>query len=257
MRGPEPQLAGCFPPHGAHAGHGATAAAAMLRAHLATALSRHGGLRGYAAMSGRPDRGGAGHDEGERGGPPWARHGGFPFGGPGGLPFGRPPFGPWRANKARRGDVRTAVLAVLAVEPRNGYQVIQQIAERTDGAWKPSPGSVYPTLQQLEDEGLVRLEQADGRRLFHLTEEGRTYVEEHADELAATWETVSEDSGGPSADMSGSIGSAMAAVWQVIHSGTDAQRAQAREVLERTRRDMYKILADGNQSGTRTDDSST
>ena len=85
----------------------------------------------------------------------------------------------------RRGDVRAAILDVLAVEPMNGYQIIQQIAERSGGAWKPSPGSVYPTVQQLEDEGLVEGREGEGRRLLQLTEEGRRYVEEHPDELAA------------------------------------------------------------------------
>ena len=87
----------------------------------------------------------------------------------------------------RRGDVRAAILDVLAVEPMNGYQVIQQIAERSGGAWKPSPGSVYPTLQQLEDEGLVEGTEVEGRRLLQLTGAGREYVAEHPEEMAATW----------------------------------------------------------------------
>ena len=90
-----------------------------------------------------------------------------------------------RGPKVRRGDVRAAILDVLAVEPMNGYQIIQQIAERSGGAWKPSPGSVYPTVQQLEDEGLVEGREGEGRRLLQLTEDGRRYVEEHPDELAA------------------------------------------------------------------------
>src|ERR1700704_5129922 len=93
--------------------------------------------------------------------------------GPGG-PFG--PFG--RGRKARRGDVRTAALLLLAEEPRNGYQIMQELEERSEGLWRPSPGSVYPALQQLEDEGLIRSEEADGRRLYHLTEAGRAYVAE-------------------------------------------------------------------------------
>src|ERR687889_26340 len=121
-----------------------------------------------------------------------------PFGGWG--VFGaQPPFGPpwfgggprWRGSKARRGDVRSAILAVLAERPMNGYQIIQEIAERSGGAWKPSPGSIYPTLQQLEDEGLVTADAATGRRTFTLTDEGRAYVAEHADEVAAPWEAMS------------------------------------------------------------------
>ncbi len=92
--------------------------------------------------------------------------------------FGGPPFAPWgsgpawRGMKARRGDVRAAILGVLADQPMNGYQLIQEIAQRSGGAWKPSPGSIYPTLQQLEDEGLVRADAPDGRRTFSLTDEG-------------------------------------------------------------------------------------
>ena len=94
--------------------------------------------------------------------------------------------------RVRRGDVRAAILDVLAVEPMNGYQIIQQIAERSGGAWKPSPGSVYPTVQQLEDEGLV--EGTEGRRAAGCSaDRGRPgYVEEHPDELAATWRAFDE-----------------------------------------------------------------
>ena len=104
-----------------------------------------------------------------------------------------------RGPKVRRGDVRAAILDVLAVEPMNGYQIIQQIAERSGGAWKPSPGSVYPTVQQLEDEGLVEGTDGEGRRLLTLTEEGRRYVEEHPDEMARTWaafDAASEEGAG-------------------------------------------------------------
>ena len=111
--------------------------------------------------------------------------------------WGGPPWGPmWtgggRGPKARRGDVRAAILAVLAEQPMNGYQIIQEVAERSGGVWKPSPGSIYPTLQQLEDEGLVRAESDGGRRAYALTEEGRTYVAEHPDEVAAPWAGMSE-----------------------------------------------------------------
>ena len=92
-----------------------------------------------------------------------------------------------RGPKVRRGDVRAAILDMLKDEPMNGYQLISQIAERSGGAWKPSPGSVYPTIQQLEDEGLVEADDERGRRTLRLTDEGRRYVEEHADELAETW----------------------------------------------------------------------
>ena len=161
--------------------------------------------------------------------------------------FGRGHFG-GRGPKVRRGDVRTAILDVLAVEPMNGYQIIQQIAERSGGAWKPSPGSVYPTVQQLEDEGLVEGREGEGRRLLQLTDEGRRYVEEHTDELAATWKPFDEadEVDGPG-DLKPVIGQVMGAVWQVVVSGTAQQQAEAAEILADTRRKLYGLLADGDE----------
>ncbi len=153
-----------------------------------------------------------------------------------------------RGAKVRRGDVRAAILDVLSVEPMNGYQIIQQIAERSGGAWKPSPGSVYPTVQQLEDEGLIEGRQEGGRRLLQLTEDGRKYVDEHPDEMAETWrvfdepESVSDDDG---PDLKPVIGQVMGAVWQVIVSGTRQQQAEAAEILAETRRKLYGLLAEG------------
>src|SRR5919198_6152867 len=107
--------------------------------------------------------------------------GGFRFGP--GFPFGGPSFE--HGRRARRGDVRAAALVLLEEEPRNGYQLMQEIEQRSEGAWRPSPGSVYPALQQLEDEGLVRTLESDGRRLYELTDAGRSYVEERRAELGA------------------------------------------------------------------------
>jgi DNA-binding PadR family transcriptional regulator len=159
----------------------------------------------------------------------------------------RPDFGGrGRGPKVRRGDVRAAILDVLAVEPMNGYQIIQQIAERSGGAWKPSPGSVYPTVQQLEDEGLVTGRETDGRRLLELTDEGRAYVAEHPDELAATWRPFdqAEEEQQPG-DLKPVIGQVMAAVWQVVVSGTKQQQAEAAEILADARRKLYGLLAEG------------
>jgi DNA-binding PadR family transcriptional regulator len=159
----------------------------------------------------------------------------------------RPDFGGrGRGPKVRRGDVRAAILDVLAVEPMNGYQIIQQIAERSGGAWKPSPGSVYPTVQQLEDEGLVVGRESDGRRLLELTADGKRYVAEHPDELAATWspfDQSEEDQG--TGDLKPVIGQVMGAVWQVVVSGTKQQQAEAAEILADTRRKLYSLLAEG------------
>jgi DNA-binding PadR family transcriptional regulator len=182
----------------------------------------------------------------------------------GGAPWGRggrpgPP--PWvaglfgltqgeqhRAPRARRGDVRAAILDVLQGEPLNGYQVISAISERTGGAWKPSPGSVYPTISQLEDEGLVEADDERGRRTLRLTDAGREYVAANADELAGVWEPFSEPEradGGDFAALKPEIGQVMNAVWQIISTGTDQQRRDAIAVLIETRRKLYGLLAEG------------
>src|SRR3954451_12608677 len=112
---------------------------------------------------------------------------------------GRPPFGPpfgrgmrW-GGPARRRGVTGALLVLLAEEPRNGYGLMQEIEHRSGGGWRPSPGSVYPALQQLEDEGLVRGAESGGRKQYELTDEGRAYVEEHRDTLAEPWADVAGD----------------------------------------------------------------
>src|SRR6201993_1835756 len=109
--------------------------------------------------------------------------------GPGG-PWGPGPRG--RGRRARRGDIRTAALLLLAEEPRNGYQIMQEVEERSEGAWNPSPGSVYPALQQLEDEGLISSEERGGRRVFVLTEQGRELVAKREEGAPAPWEQMSE-----------------------------------------------------------------
>jgi DNA-binding PadR family transcriptional regulator len=160
--------------------------------------------------------------------------------------WGGPQWGPmWsgpRGPKARRGDVRAAILAVLAEQSMNGYQIIQQIAERSGGVWKPSPGSIYPTLQQLEDEGLVRAETEGGRRTYVLTEEGQAYVAEHADEVAAPWAAMTEAADGD--DIRPLIGQIAAAVWQITSLGTPEQQRLGREALADLRRRLHTILAD-------------
>src|SRR3954471_20452280 len=97
-----------------------------------------------------------------------------------------------RGPRARRGDVRAALLVLLAEEPRNGYQLMQEIEQRSDGAWRPSPGSVYPALQQLEDEGLVTTATRDGGRVYELTDAGRTQVDERGD-APAPWDAAKAD----------------------------------------------------------------
>lgn len=152
-----------------------------------------------------------------------------------------------RGPRVRRGDVRAAILDVLSSEPMNGYQIIGQIGDRSGGAWRPSPGSVYPTISQLEDEGLVTSDGEQGRRLLRLTADGEAYVSEHAGELAAVWEPFAEPAEDATdfAALKPEIGAVMNAVWQIISTGTDAQRRQAVEVLVETRRKLYGLLADG------------
>jgi DNA-binding PadR family transcriptional regulator len=165
-----------------------------------------------------------------------------------------------RGPRVRRGDVRPAILEILRAaaengEQVNGYQVIQQISDRTDGAWRPSPGSVYPTIQQLQDEGLVASDDEHGRRSLTLTAEGRAYVAENVDELAKVWapferrDRDQEQRGGDFADLKPEIGQVMGAVWQIVTSGSERQRRAAVEVLVDTRRRLYGILADGDEEG--------
>jgi DNA-binding PadR family transcriptional regulator len=168
---------------------------------------------------------------------------GFPFWGltGGGFPSGPP----WRgARKARRGDIRTAALLLLAEEPRNGYQIMQEVEERSDGAWRPSPGSVYPALQQLEDEGLIRSEALDGRKVFALTDAGREHVGKRDPDRPAPWEEMSGDFSPPVAELGKTMREVAAAFMQVMH-GSEAQLAEARKVLNDARRELYRILADG------------
>ena len=201
--------------------------------------------------SGRPDghRGGwAGGGWGERSGlqgaPPWLA---------GLFGLGQPE--QRRGSRVRRGDVRTAILDVLreagsAEEPVNGYQIIQQIEDKSGGVWRPSPGSVYPTIQQLEDEGLVEADDERGRRTLRLTQEGATYAEESAAELSAVWapfqrESDTAEGSSPGHDLKSEIGQVMGAVWQIVSAGSEQQRRAAVDVLVETRRKLYGILADG------------
>jgi DNA-binding PadR family transcriptional regulator len=166
-------------------------------------------------------------------------------GGPwGGGPFGGPPWGVRRSGggRARRGDVRLALLRLLAEEPRNGYQLMQTIEERSAGAWRPSPGSVYPTLSQLEDEGLVRSVEADGTRTFEITDAGREHLETRADE-PAPWD-LPDAEGRPGHDAKRLIGAIAQAAMQVAMVGTEDQRNRAVELLNETRKGLYRILAE-------------
>jgi DNA-binding PadR family transcriptional regulator len=189
-----------------------------------------------------PGRGPRGHSG--RGFGPW---GGTPFG----PPWGGPPFG--QRRRMRRGDVRAALLVLLAEEPRNGYALMQEVERRSEGVWRPSPGSVYPTLAQLEDEGLVVAEVVDGRKRFALTEEGRAYVEQRRQELGEPWAGLSDDFGEGRTRLRHLVSGLGGAVMQVATSGDDAQVEQANRVLAEARNALYRILAEDARDETSQD----
>ncbi len=187
--------------------------------------ARHGGRHGHGPSHG-----------------PRGEFGGGPFGGFG--PGGGGPRG--RGRRARRGDIRTAALLLLAEEPRNGYQIMQEVQERSGGIWSPSPGSVYPALQQLEDEGLIRTQDDDGRKLFAITDAGRALLEERGAERPAPWEQT--DGAAGAHELRKLVREVAGAFAQVMRTGSEAQIAKAGTVLAGTRRELYRILADGDES---------
>jgi DNA-binding PadR family transcriptional regulator len=151
-----------------------------------------------------------------------------------------PGFGP-HGPRARRGDVRSAILGLLADGPSNGYGLIKAIGEKTEGAWTPSPGSVYPTLAQLVDEGLVS--QADGPRgAYSLTDTGREYVEEHRDEIDAAFENANRDRHDD--ELFTALKKLAGAAMQFRGGVTAEQRARATEKVDELRRELYRILGE-------------
>lgn len=180
--------------------------------------------------------------------------GGF---GPGGLGRGEPgpeafegfgpggPRGPHRRGRGgrARGDVRSAILLLLDEQPRHGYELIQEITERTAGAWTPSPGSIYPTLQALEDEGLVELDRVAGRKTASLTAHGREHVEENRERMGTPWSTPPGHGHGPALAMRQEAMALRGAVGQVARVGTSEQHTAAAGILATARRELYRLLA--------------
>jgi DNA-binding PadR family transcriptional regulator len=208
-----------------------------------------GGLFGPAK------RGAYAHASGRRHGGPWDKpHGGRrgpgPWGGSGsGGPWGAwwagpagPP-GPPRARKAGRGDVRAAILALLREGPLNGYQIMSEIEERSNGAWRPSPGAVYPALSQLADEGLIEAAESAGRRTFSLTAAGREYVEQNPDMARGAWESEAQQEAWEIPGLFAEAARLGGGIVQIAHNGTPDQVRAAERLLQRTRRDIYAILA--------------
>jgi DNA-binding PadR family transcriptional regulator len=175
--------------------------------------------------------------------PPFGRRGGrggrpgFAGGEPTGSFFGRGP-------RAARGDIRAAILALLAEEPMHGYQVIKELGTRTGGVWKPSPGSVYPTLQHMEEEGVVAGRDEDGKRVFELTEAGRTELATRAAGRPTPWDEVGGEVDSELVDLRDIARQVAVAVRQVAHVGSPGQVDEARRILTDARRALYRILAD-------------
>ena len=171
------------------------------------------------------------------------------FGGPGfgGQGFGGPGFGRGRGGgrgrgRGRRGDVRAAILTLLAERPMHGYEMIQEIAERSQDLWKPSPGSVYPTLQLLVDEDLIVGTASDGsKKLFELTDAGRAAAEKIE---TPPWEEITDDADPGHANLRSAVGQLMGAVAQSTHAATSEQQQRIVDIVNNARREIYGILGE-------------
>lgn len=208
----------------------------------------HEGQSAQRGYRGHHGRGGRGPREGQEGpgGPdgfgPGGRRGHHGTGfGQGFGPRGSPGSGPGgRRGRRPRGDVRNAILLLLAEQPMHGYQLMEAIAERSGGRWRPSPGAVYPTLNLLEDEGVITLTQSAGRRLAELTEEGRALV----DREASAWpDPFAAEDGDRGVDLRHELGQLQDAVRAVARGGTEGQRERAGAILAEARRSVYLLLA--------------
>jgi DNA-binding PadR family transcriptional regulator len=190
---------------------------------------RHGGPpEGFDPATGQPFGPGFGRRGGGRG------HGG-----------GRGRGGP----RPRRGDVRLAVLRLLSEEPMHGYQIITELGERSGGVWRPSPGSIYPTLQVLADEGLVTSAESEGRRVFTLTDAGKVAVTEaESHGRRAPWDELADDADRGAMQLRDRLGQVMGASAQVAQIGTPGQIARAEQILTDTRKALYGLLAEDDES---------
>lgn len=175
---------------------------------------------------------------------------GFGFGpggfGPGGFgpggPRGGRRGGPRGGGRSRRGDVRAAILKLLTDRPMHGYEMIQEINDRSQELWKPSPGSVYPTLQLLEDEGLIVAVEAEGsKKLFQLTDEGRAA----ADKIeTAPWDEITEGADPGAVSLRSAVGQLMGAVAQSAHAASAEQQQRIVDIVNNARREIYQILGE-------------
>ncbi len=122
---------------------------------------------------------------------------------------------------------------------------MQEVQERSEGVWSPSPGSVYPALAQLEDEGLIRTEESEGRKLYAITDAGRTLLAERGEDAPAPWAQMSDEVSPGVHELGKLMREVAFAFTQVMRTGSEDQVAKARDVLASARRDLYRILADG------------
>ena len=186
--------------------------------------------------------------------PHFAHRPGFPGGGPGepGWGWGGPGgpggfFGPGHGHggpgRARKGDVRAVILSLLAEGPSNGYGLIKAIAAKTGGMWRPSPGSVYPALAQLEDEGLIEPTEHEGSKAFTLTEEGTAHVEANREQMGTPWTVDDGSSQSELAELRNASKALAMAAMQVAQTGDSEQLKSAREVVDGARKSLYRILA--------------
>jgi len=145
------------------------------------------------------------------------------------------------ADRARRGDVRAAVLLLLEEQPMHGYQLIQEISERSEGAWRPSAGAIYPALALLEDEGFVTIAAEGGRKLASLTDEGRAYLDENRESLGDPFAAQNFNPG--LRDLRDLFGELFVTAKLAARNANDEQVAQVRALLVETKRELYRILA--------------
>jgi DNA-binding PadR family transcriptional regulator len=144
-------------------------------------------------------------------------------------------------HRVRRGDVRSAILALLDDRPMHGYEMIQELEERTGGRWRPSAGSIYPTLQLLEDEGLIKCDEVNDRKVYALTDSGREAVPDRT-EGKRPWEEGDDDS--PHHKLRAEAFRLRAALMQIGRAGEEDQVKEAVEILTDTRKRIYSILAE-------------
>lgn len=170
-------------------------------------------------------------------------HGRGPGFGPG--PWGgRGPWGPPRGRRRERGDVRAAILLLLAEQPRHGYEILTELADRSDGQWQPSPGSIYPVLKRLAKEGVVTATQEDGKRIFSLTDEGRAVVAAEKDGWGEPWNQREDPAGEASMELFAEGKQLGAAVWQVSAGNDPAQIEATKAILAEARKKIYGVLAE-------------